>query len=597
MTTRKPDLELGLIGNCSIGALVDADATIVWACLPRFDSEPLFDALLHDHYPEQGLFAIELQDLERSEQRYLPNTAVLETRLYDSHGGCVEITDFCPRYRHFGRMFHPQTIVRRLRPLHGTPRIRVRLQPVRGWSRDLPRTTSGSNHVRYVGHEQVVRLTTNLSLTAVREQRCFVLDGPRTLVLGPDESLHGGVEEQGRQMYEETVDYWLDWVRHLNVPFEWQQEVIRAAITLKLNAFEDTGAVIAAMTTSIPEAAETERNWDYRYCWLRDAYYVVAALNRLGKTETMEHFLHYLMNIAANVDHTRLQPVYRISGAAELDERIIETLPGYRGIGPVREGNQAYQQVQNDSYGSVILAATQVFFDTRLQRADYDAAFALLENLGEQAWNVHDQPDAGLWEYRTSARVHTYSVLLCWAGCDRLAKIARRIGKTPQAELWDERAGRIRARIESEAWNAELGAFTENFGGRDLDASMLLLHELGFLAADDPRFVSTVAAIERELKIGEFIFRYTKRDDFGEPETAFLVCTFWYINALAALGRQAEARELFEKLLGCRNRLGLLSEDIDPRTGELWGNFPQTYSMVGIIGSAMRLSTSWEVAF
>jgi GH15 family glucan-1,4-alpha-glucosidase len=431
----------------------------------------------------------------------------------------------------------------------------------------------------------------------VLEQTPFVLEHDLSFLLGPDETVPESVSEVGSRFFGETRNYWHDWVRFLGIPFEWQEAVIRAAITLKLSAFDDTGAIVAAMTTSIPEAPDSGRNWDYRYCWLRDSYFVVAALNRLGATSTMERYLHYIVNIASGAPEGRLQPVYAVSGRAELAESVIASLPGFRGMGPVRIGNAAYRQVQNDVYGSAVLSATLMFFDERLDRPGGAGLFHRLETLGEWAVRVYDRPDAGIWELRESARVHTFSAVMCWVACDRLARIAARLKLAERAGYWRTHADALHRVISERAWHARLGSFVDSFGGADFDASLLLLHELGFLAADDPRFAGTVAAVERELRHDEFIFRYTRRDDFGTPSNAFVVCTFWYIDALVALGRREEARALFETLLACRNHLGLLSEDIDPASRTLWGNFPQTYSMVGLINSAVRLSKSWEEAF
>jgi GH15 family glucan-1,4-alpha-glucosidase len=263
----------------------------------------------------------------------------------------------------------------------------------------------------------------------------------------------------------------------------------------------------------------------------------------------------------------------------------------------VRVGNQAYLQVQHDAYGSAVLAATHVFFDRRLLWPGNRALFNQLEALGERATESWAQPDAGLWELRGAAHVHTYSSVMCWVACDRLSRIAAQLGLADRAAHWRAQAGTIHRGICERAWNARRNSFVSTFDGDDLDASLLLLAELGFLRPGDPRFASTVAAVERELRHGEFIFRYNGADDFGVPRNAFLACTYWYIDALAALGRREEARALFENLLACRNRHGLLSEHIDPATRELWGNFPQTYSMVGLINSAMRLSISWDEAF
>ena len=593
------NLDLGLIGNCSIAALVDGAGEIVWGCMPRPDGDPVFCSLLRTRQSDGdfGFFALELADLARTEQEYLDNTPILVTRLYDRSGGAVEITDFAPRFLQFGRMFTPITLVRQVRLLAGSPRVTVRLRPAGGYGAAPARTTFGSNHVRYECADFVLRATTNCSITALLEEIPFVLQGTVTFVLGPDETLQGSVLDIARRFLEETAGYWRDWVRGLSIPYEWQNEIIRAAIALKLAAVDDTGAVLAAFTTSIPEAVNSGRNWDYRFCWLRDAYFTVNALNRLNATKTMERHLGYIINVAASAVDGRLQPVYRINGRVEMQERVVASLPGYRGMGPVRVGNDAYRQIQNDVYGSAILAATHAFFDGRLLRPGNEGLFAQLEALGEQAARVWAQPDAGLWELRNATRAHTSSSIMCWAACDRLAKIAARLRLPQREHYWRQHADAIHRGVCERAWNKARGSFVSTFGGDALDASLLLLVELGFLQPGDPRFAATVAAIERELRRGDFVFRYTEADDFGTPQNAFLACTYWYIDAIAALGRREEARALFENLLTCRNRHGLLAEHIDPATRELWGNYPQTYSMVGLINSATRLSIPWEKAF
>jgi GH15 family glucan-1,4-alpha-glucosidase len=586
-------LELGIIGNCTISALIDRLGTVVWSCFPRFDGDPLFCKLL-DEKGERGFYSIELDDLAEVEQAYLANTAVLVTRLTDRSGDGIEISDFAPRFQQFGRMFRPTTLMRIVRPFGETPRIRIRLRPVFHYGRHAPQITRGSNHIRYVGVDTSLRLTTNAPLTYLLEETPFILEDQVVLVLGPDESLRGPVLETGREFLEQTIAYWRSLTMRLSVPFEWQEPVIRAAITLKLCSFEETGGIVAAMTTSIPEIEGEERNWDYRFCWLRDAYFVVRTLNRLGYIETMEDFLAYLNNIVGASENGYLQPVYGIGLEPRLIERQVDNLAGYRGNGPVRIGNQAWEHDQHDGYGSVLLASTQAFFDQRLHRPAGRHTFHRLERIGDQAFAVHDQPDAGLWEFRTRAEVHTHSSVMCWAACDRLARIASQLRLAERATHWQTRADRIRETVLQRAWNPRLNSFVSSFDGEAIDASLLLMHEVGFISPDDPRFVGTVDAIERELKRGPFLFRYLKEDDFGRPENAFIICTFWYIDALIAQGRTAEARELFENMLACRNRLGLLSEDINPTTKELWGNFPQTYSLVGLINCAMKLSKTWE---
>ena len=593
MNPTQASLDLGVVGNGSIGALIDARGRIVWCCLPSFDGDPAFCSLLSPTLAEHGYFDLELDGEIARSQRYLDNTPVLVTRLESADGSMVEIVDFAPRYKFHGRIFHPTSLLRTIRPLAGTPRITLRLRPLTGYGARVPERTFGSNHLRFVLDGLVLRATTDAPLPMLRDELPFLLDRELSIVLGPDETLAQAPAVHVREALDSTVDYWREWVRYLSIPAEWQDAVIRAAITLKLSQYEGTGAIVAALTTSIPEAPHTVRNWDYRYCWLRDAAFVVRALNRLGATRSMEEYLRYLANLAAAADGD-LAPVYGIHFERELIEREATHLAGYRGMGPVRIGNDAWRQNQHDVYGSVVLAATQLFFDHRLNVRGDAAAFARLEHAGEAAFRLHDQPDAGLWEFRGRSDVHTYSSVMSWAACDRLRRIAAHLGLEERAQFWGERAQRVRDLILERAVHPKDGHFVDAFGSDRLDASLLLLADLGFVAADDPRFVATVEAIGRVLRQGNYLFRYIVPDDFGAPETSFTICSFWYVDALAAIGRVDEARTLFEELLARRNPLGLLSEDVHPSSGELWGNFPQTYSLVGLINAAARLSRSWE---
>jgi GH15 family glucan-1,4-alpha-glucosidase len=591
----------GVIGNCQVAALIDEQARFVWACLPRPDGDPVFSALLQKEggNSENGVFAIDMIDLTRSEQTYLRNSAIIETRLYDSHGGALRIVDFAPRFRSRGRVFRPMMFVRSVEPLAGRPTLRLRLRPTAGFGARCEPGVSGSHHVRFTAEAGLnYRMTTDASLAALLENRPIVLEQPLHFILGPDETLQESPAALAREFLGATLTYWQEWVRTLAVPADWQDAVIRAAITLKLCTYEDTGAVLAALTTSIPEAPNTVRNWDYRYCWLRDSYFVVQTLNRLGATRTMEAYLHFIDHIIATSSADTLQPLYGITGDPRAEERIATSLSGYRGMGPVRFGNLAAEQLQHDVYGSVILAATQLFFDERLVRSGDQTLLERLYRLGRRAVATFDEPDAGPWEFRGKMQRHTFSAAISWAGCDRLSRIARRVGDSLAAKEWGAHATRMRDAILEGAWSEKRQAFTSAFGNEDLDATTLLLPELGLLPATDARFLKTLERIEAELRIGgaggDLLFRYRHADDFGPPENAFTICAFWYVNALAAAGRVDEARERFSRLLERRNPLGLLSEDIAPDSGELWGNFPQTYSMVGVIGSALRLSRSWE---
>ncbi len=537
---------------------------------------------------------IEMEGMERTEQSYDEGTAVLRTRLIGGNGDVVEVTDFAPRFLHHDRMFRPAQLVRRVRPVQGQPRVRLIVRPQGEWGATGPAVTRGSHHLRYVLPEQTLRLNTNAPLTYVMDERWFLLASPISMLLGPDETLAGAIEDTAREFEEHTTLHWRGGTRRLALPYEWQDVVIRSAITLKLCQFEETGAIVAAMTTSIPEAANSGRNWDYRYCWLRDAFFVVRALNSLSEVGTMENYLQWLQNIVSDSDGQHIQPLYGIGLERDLVEKEIQTIAGYRGMGPIRVGNQAYEHFQHDVYGNIVLGSAQAFHDRRLFRPAMQGAFAQLELAGEQAWRLHDQPDAVMWELRTRSRVHTSSSLMCWAACDRLAKIAAVLGSAPRAAHWAERAHVIRENILQLAWSEKRQAFVESFGGASLDASVLLMTEIGFIDARDPRFVSTLRAMEETLCDGPFMRRYEAADDFGRPETAFNVCSFWRLDALSRMGREQEARDIFEQLLACRNHVGLLSEDTLSTSGELWGNFPQTYSMVGLINGAVRLSKPWE---
>ncbi|MEL6860932.1 MAG: glycoside hydrolase family 15 protein [Pseudomonadota bacterium] len=583
-------LELGIIGNGTVAALIDPNASIQWLCLPRLDGEPVFNALLGGG----GEFSITLADQVSAEQTYVRNTAIVETVLRSADGSAIRITDFAPRFYERGRSFRPASIVRRITPLEGMPRITINLkaETERG-ARTLLRRR-GVSHIRFPDYEYDFRVTTNAPISYVMDDREFVLDRELSFILGPDESLSDNPDSIASDWLQRTRHDWKEWSRRLATPPEWQEAVIRAAITLKLCVYEETGGIVAALTTSIPEHAGSERNWDYRFCWLRDAYFTVTALNRLSAVGTLEHYLGYLINTVALTKGGHIQPVFGVALEHDLTEEIADRLPGYRGMGPVRFGNQAAEHIQHDVYGHVILGAAQAFFDDRLLSKAGELEFEHFEQVGERAYQVYNTPDAGIWEFRGIAHVHTSSAIMCWAACDRLAKIADALGREARVKHWQARADDIRKTVLDLAWNDSRNAFTGAFGGEDLDASVLLMAEIGFIDPMDPRYVATVDRIDEELRVGSHVYRYRIEDDFGKPKTAFTACTFWHIDALARVGRVEEAREMFETVLSTRTKLGLLSEDVDTETGELWGNFPQTYSMVGIINAAARLSQHWD---
>jgi GH15 family glucan-1,4-alpha-glucosidase len=583
-------LDLAVIGNGRTAALLEPASRLVWWCFPRFDSDPIFCRLLAGD-EEKGFTDVVLHDMVDFSSDYVRNTAVVTTTLTDRKGAAVRITDFAPRFRAYDRTFRPPQLVRIIEPVAGLPRITIRFRPTSRYGIPMPLKSIGSNHITYRGSDVVVRLTTDAPLAYIDREAPFVLTRPVYLVMGTDEPFPADLATTCREFADRTRDYWTEWVRRLSIAYDWQDVIIRAAITLKLSNFEETGAIIAAHTTSIPEAPQSGRTWDYRYCWLRDAYFVVKALNRLGATQTMEDFISFILGIASE---EIVRPVYSIVPADRMDEEIAEDLQGYCGDGPVRIGNAAAGQVQHDTYGSIILAAMPMFFDRRLPRPGDAGLFRLLERLGVVSERSAFEPDAGIWEYRGRMRVHMHSVAMCWAGCNRLAAIAQHLGLKERAVYWADVAGGIQARLLEEAWNEKRGAFTAATGVDELDASVLLLPDIGLIEAADPRFVRTVDAVERELVRGKHVMRYAGEDDFGLPESAFLICRFWLIDAWWKLDRREKALDMFTDALRYRNRYGLLAEDVYLKTNQLCGNFPQTYSMAGLILTAMRLSRSWE---
>ena len=583
-------VDLAVVGNGRVAALINNRARMVWWCLPRFDGDPVFSRLLAGD-EEKGFCDVLLDRQVQAKSQYERNTAIVTTLLTAEDGAQVKITDFAPRLRNFDRLLRPPQLMRVIQPVAGLPRVAIRVRPTQFYGNAVKRQVAGSSHITY-GEPPLVRLTTDAPLAYIQSEMAFALTRPLHLVLGPDEPFMGDITSTVRDFQERTRSYWLEWVRRLSIAYEWQEASIRAAITLKLTTFEETGGIVAALTTSLPEAPHSGRNWDYRYCWLRDAYFVVKALNAIGATRSMEQYIAYILSIAGNTDI--LAPCYGIVPSDDLTEWIAPDLKGFEGHGPVRIGNAAVEQVQHDAYGSVILAATPMFFDRRLPFPGDDSLFHLLEKLARQCANLALEPDAGIWEFRGRKRVHTHSGAMCWAGISRTAAIAARLGLPDRARAWQSLADSIGEALLQRVWNEKRQAFAAAEGTDDMDASVLLLPELGLIEAQDPRFASTVAAIEQDLVRGRHVMRYAAEDDFGLPETEFLVCRFWLIDALAALGRREEARERYQDALLLRNSYGLLAEDIHPETGALWGNFPQTYSMAGLILSAMRLSQSWE---
>ncbi len=581
----------GLVGNCSFNALVE-NGRVVWLCWPRPDSSSLFGELIDG--PRSGTFTIEGVGEYTTHVEYVPDTNILRTE-FRGDGWAFEIFDFAPRFLRFDRWYRPTMLVRIVRPLSGEPRIAVRCDPVYDYGRLRPQCWQGSNHLQYGGLPAPLRLTTNAPLTYVQDGTPFLLTRDLHFVLTWGEPLEAPLEETAESFLQQTRDAWRRWVKSGRIPREWQREVIRSALTLKLHQFDDTGGLLAATTTSLSESPGSGRTWDYRYCWLRDAYFTIAAFERMGYVEEMERFLLYLRNLCGD-GHDELQPVYGIGGERRLEERILGHLAGHRGDGPVRVGNQAYAQKQNDVYGELILAISRLLLDVRFRTTEgVEGARVLVAGLMGQIERRLEEPDAGLWELRGQKHLHTFTLLTHWAGAKRAFDIASLLGlpdlREQSARVVEAAAGLIWSRC----WNDRIGSLTQAAGVDNLDASSLLALHFGFLRGDDPRAHRMVAAIDSQLRLPNGLLRrYDVHDDFGVPEAAFTVCSFWLAEAMAMVGRKEDARVVFESVLEKHNGLGLFAEDILVANGSQAGNFPQTYSHVGLINTAFRLARPWD---
>ncbi|MDN3296833.1 glycoside hydrolase family 15 protein [Streptomyces ficellus] len=583
-----PIADHGLIGDGRGSALVGRDGAISFMCVPRFDSPPLFCALLDRH--RGGRFLIAPDDVRHSAQRYVEDTAVLVTDLR-TPTGVVEVTDGfalrpATRLEVSGR---PGTgrLLRCARVTHGEVDVRVSLHPrgggrltrtPHGWDVDCPRQPL-SLHLAcshpLSGLDSTIRLTAG-------EQLCVVLDweAHATRPTQPDAA---------EAALAETVRAWRRWTAYVVPAVPHPELVRRSAITLKLLDHMDNGAIVAAPTSSLPECIGGARNWDYRYAWIRDAAYAVFALRRIGLPKEAGRFLEWALTTAEWQDRPRV--LYDVDGRAPAPETADDALEGYRRSRPVRWGNAATEQVQHDVYGEILDCAFQWSATGGTLGSDLWQRLAGLAQRARTAWST---PDHGIWEVRTPGRPFTYSAAMCQVALDRAARLCRRLNLPGDADTWATEARHLTERILSEAWDDEAGALTEHLGtGGALDGSLLALPLRRVVPADHPRMIATTRAIADRLGAGGgLLHRYLPQhspDGIDQPEGAFLLCSFWLVDNLAGQGRVDEAHELFDRLCSYANTLGLLPEEIDPTTGTFLGNFPQGLSHVGLISSAVVL--------
>jgi GH15 family glucan-1,4-alpha-glucosidase len=582
MTAR---LDHGVIGNGRVLALVAPDSGIEWLCLPRFDSPSLFGALLDQE--RGGVFRIRAGH-ERIEGRggYVPNTNVLRTE-FSSGDARWEVIDFAPRIFHGGgRVDAPHELVRIVRPISGTPRITIELDPRPDYGRVHAQMIATMHGVEILGAGAPLHLYSNVPGDQICGRIEVVVRRPLYFVLTYGPRREPPNMNDINYLLEETTRGWRQWAKTCALPSFAAEHVLRSALCLKLHAFIDTGAIIAAATTSIPEALGTPRTWDYRYCWLRDAAFVVEALRRLSHLNEGEQFIGFLRDVA---ESGPLQPLYGIAGERELPEHVLEHLSGFAGNGPVRIGNAAAEQQQNDLNGELILCLETVLSDPRIVIDQPQEFFPLVERLVEHAIELAPRPDTSIWEFRALPRHYTFSRAMCWAAIDRGALIAAHFGRQEQANRWREIAIEERRIVLERGYSERCGCFVQAFDTESGDAANLLLPTIGMIDARDPRFLATLDDYARRMTRRGLMQRYTSLDDFGETTSAFTICSFWWAEALALAGRLDDAVTVFERVVRYANPLGLFSEDIDPETGAQLGNFPQAYTHVGLIHAAMTI--------
>jgi GH15 family glucan-1,4-alpha-glucosidase len=578
----------GIIGNCAYLAHVNKNTNIDWLCWPRFDSTFIFGGLLDKK--KGGIFSILPGDNEyTSYQYYSENTNILITEITISTGEKYRVTDFAPRFYEHQRYYKALMLIRKIEPIEGSPRVVVKCEPVSDYGNVKLKVNRGSNHIQFLGGDENIRLTTNIPVSYVFDEQPFVINENKYLVLTYGEPLEAPLVSTAERFLRETIQYWRTWIKHSSIATFYQPFVIRSALALKIHQFEDTGAIIAASTTSLPESPGSGRNWDYRYCWLRDSFYVITALNHIGHFEEMEKYFGYITDISFNED-TRYQPLYGITGKKKLVEDILTDLEGYLGNQPVRVGNQAYEHIQNDIYGQVLISLLPLYTDHRFIFSERKDSVRWIESLLGKIERTIDEKDAGIWEFRNTANIHCYSNLFQWAGASAAEKMARTINNQALTDKAVALKNRAAEHIES-CYDPERKVYTNSAGSSNLDASTLQLIMMNYLDPESDRAKDHLIALEKELKAPNGLFyRYLYKDDFGKPKTTFLICAFWYVEALASVGRVDDAMREFENLLQFSNHLLLFSEDVDENDGSQWGNFPQAYSHVGLMNAAYRIA-------
>ncbi len=584
------NLDYGIIGNCRSAALISKTGSIDWCCLPEFDSPSVFAKLLDDSIG--GSFEINVDDSYEISQKYEQYTNILITS-FKSGNDHFEIHDFMPRYRKEEKKYHsPPELIRYFKHISGKPSFSVLYDPKLEYAMGTTDTFIKKDFIASLTHDvkfDTVFLYTSFNKESVANSAELTLTQDEFMLMGYNEKLLLPTTERAYLELQNTKVYWLNWSNLTPTYKKFNEEISRSALTLKLLSYDKTGAVLAAATTSLPETIGEVRNWDYRFCWIRDASMVIKVVSELGHKNVARRYLQFIIDLIPDKAE-KLQIMYGINKEKKLTEETLEHLAGYKGSKPVRIGNAAYHQKQNDIYGILMDVIYEQMVKFSIDIENGEDLWAITKGIVWIVSNNWKDADKGIWEFRAEDRHFTFSKVLCWTALDRAIKVAEMLGKKHKIEKWEPIRAEIWKDIYDNAWNEEVGAYTQSYGSKELDASVLLMESYGCVKAKDERYVKTVNAIGKELSNDGLLYRYKNEDDFGLPSSSFTVCTFWYINSLFKIGERKKALEYFERLLSYSNHLGLFSEDIDFKTKRLLGNFPQAYSHLALIECAINFS-------
>ena len=592
MQHKKDTLNYGIIGNCKSSALINEDSSIDWCCLPQFDSPSVFGKILDDNIG--GQFKIVTDTSYSISQEYCKNTCILTTK-FQSQAHAFHLLDFMPRYQKESTNYYaPPEITRFLRHVKGRPSFKVIYDPKLEYALGITRNYVKDDFIVSIvddEHYDTLYLYTDLDKNNILSGSEMILEKDQFMTASYNEKIEIPTIDTIYYELEVTKTYWLHWCYKTPTFKNYNAEVLRSAMTLKLLTFEKSGAVLAAATTSLPETIGETRNWDYRFCWIRDASMVIKVIAKLGHVKIVENFIRYIIDLIPDKNE-KLQIMYGINGEKMLTEKTLSHLKGYKGSKPVRIGNAAFFQKQNDIYGilmDVIHYQIEKFSKNKERHEELWSIVKAIVWVVQNNWKLADK---GIWEFRNKDQHFTFSKLLCWVAVDRAIKISYLIQEGKSAKKWENLREEIHSDIMQNAWNEQRQSFMQSYNSTHLDASVLLMEYYGFIKARDPKYVKTVKAIEKELMHEGLLFRYKNKDDFGTPSSSFTVCTFWFINSLYKIGERKKSKILFDKLLSYSNHLGLFSEDIDFKTKRLLGNFPQAYSHLALIDNAMNFNAT-----